>query len=48
MSKDMKEIETKTVKTLGYKLGQALAAVSAICLMALIVGVTAAILLKLF
>lgn len=44
----MKDNEHENVKTLGYRLGQILAVVTVICLITLMVGLTVAILYKIF
>lgn len=44
----MKNSENKEAKTLGYRLGQMLATVVAMCIMALLVGITIAILCRIF
>ena len=44
----MKEIESKEVKTLGYRLGQLLVAVFCGCVSALVIGLTIKVLTLLF
>ena len=44
----MKEINRDIVRTFGYRLGQSLAVVIVLCAMAILIGITATFLSKLF